>query len=439
MNKRLGWLFLAVFSIFVLLLPTVLAADIISDALSPIGDFNLVNVYTKFGPFLDFVFLAVLFIGVAQFALKDQFKDMPVVPTILGIILSVAATYFANRMGFHLVDLGPFALTIGLVLIGILVFKIIQGAGGDYIHSAAWAIVFVWFGLNTFFRAIMNNTPGLMPVFAIVNIVALVAFIAVLMSGLQWGFAQFGGGGTSGQTTADAETGKKTAEAQTEKLKKEQQEEEREVQELVGLEQKELTDLEQAKEFLEELIELVRNYRGNPNAIKEIKSVAGNAFKSMTKANDDLELINSRQDALNEYIKREIKTMEDAGKISRELGAYGAGTTAAGTAKTNIIAKAATLRAKANTLQNDLKSLIKQAKTLNARIISEFKQGNNALAKQPGQAIRNYQNAIKFITRSKAMIGSMATFETEFTNLMKDDVNSVIMSEKAAAGAAWTT
>lgn len=124
MNKKILWLFLLAYAVVVLSMPIVLAQDPISDALSAFGSFNLTTVYTRFGPFLDFIAYAVLFVGVAQVSLGRQevFKQAGAVPTVIGIILAIATTLFAQRIGFRLVDLGPLALTLGLVIIGIAIY-----------------------------------------------------------------------------------------------------------------------------------------------------------------------------------------------------------------------------------------------------------------------------------------------------------------------------
>ena len=170
--------------------------------------------------------------------------------------------------------------------------------------------------------------------------------------------------------------------------------------------------LEQAKEYLEELIDIIKNYRAKPTALNDIKNAARAAYSSLTRANDELDQINRHQALLDEYIKEMLKTMEDKAKITRELARNSAGPTARAAVADQIFndATMATtgLRARATTLQTDLKIMIKKAKTLNSRIISEFKKGNNALPKQPAQAIASSQNAIKYITQSKTIISGMA-------------------------------
>ncbi len=194
MNKRYVWLFLAVFAVFNLVFPAVIAQDIFSDSFSPIANFNLGRVYDRFWPFLDFLFMAVLFVSVSHFALKKQFPGTPALPTVIGVILAVSSVYFANRIGFRLVDLGPFALTLGLVLIGLLVFNILNRAGMGMLSAGAWAFIFVWFGLSTLLATLIEANPGLRPLWGVGNILAVIALIAVLITGLQWGFSQMGGG-----------------------------------------------------------------------------------------------------------------------------------------------------------------------------------------------------------------------------------------------------
>ncbi|MBI4438807.1 hypothetical protein HY640_02655 [Candidatus Woesearchaeota archaeon] len=137
---------LLVLAVLLIVVPSVLSETILERSLNRLGvdknQFDVQKIYDNYQPFLDFVAYAILFIGVSMMGLKKTFGESTVVPVVVGMVLAVAAAFYASTIKFKLGDeLGPTALLIGVGLVGFMVFNVFKGMNVDGFHSAAWGIV----------------------------------------------------------------------------------------------------------------------------------------------------------------------------------------------------------------------------------------------------------------------------------------------------------
>ncbi len=264
MDKRLLWRFLLAWALLVVVLPLVAAADPLSQALGPFAGFNVGQVYERFGTFLDFIAFAVLFVGAAQAGLKDVFKDQQVVPVIIGVILAVTASVFANRMGFRLSDLGPYALVIGLIIIGIAVYRMLNGMGFGGVKAGAWAFVIAWALFSALIDKWIPDQGLLRTVFAMGHLLFLIGFVFLIIGAFGWVTQAVGGGGEVrvGQApTADqsrAQEQERAAEQAREEAVRGLQLEEHDFGQLQAAEDAGIANLADAAQYLQSAIDLIR-------------------------------------------------------------------------------------------------------------------------------------------------------------------------------------
>ncbi len=135
---------------------TAIAADPISKVLQPFKDFNLSEIYSDFGWFIDFVIYSVIFVTVCMFALQNVFtqnnQPNPTVGVVLGIAFGIAATVFARKVGFRLTDIGFIVLLLFFFIVAFAIYRLImamlgvnpQNDAGRAALAAAWALVIAW-------------------------------------------------------------------------------------------------------------------------------------------------------------------------------------------------------------------------------------------------------------------------------------------------------
>ncbi|MBI4438809.1 hypothetical protein HY640_02665 [Candidatus Woesearchaeota archaeon] len=202
MNKRLLQLVLLA-TILAVIVPSVVSQSIIDKSLSRIGvskdKFNVANIYDKYQPFLDFVAYAILFIGIATFALGQHFRGTATVPVMVGIILAIATAVFASKMKppFMLADLGPFALIIGLGLIAFMIYSMFRGMGMNWPHAAAWGLFLAGAALLPIAERALASVPAdsLLHVMADwMYVILFVAAVGLIIQLFQLVFGLWGGG-----------------------------------------------------------------------------------------------------------------------------------------------------------------------------------------------------------------------------------------------------
>ncbi len=156
-----------------------------ADLIGPFSNFNIGNIYDKFGLFIDFLLYTALFVGVSKFALEKHFDSTPAVPIVIGLVLAISTSVFAYRVGFRIVNLGPYALLVGLAMLIIAVYQMFRGFGINIPNAAAMGFVIGWAVFSAAGGTFIDQIPEdsqLRTVFAFGNILWLVGLIFLLIS-----------------------------------------------------------------------------------------------------------------------------------------------------------------------------------------------------------------------------------------------------------------
>lgn len=127
--------------------------NFLDQILGPFGNINVASSYIEHSAFIDAVLYFILFIGLAQAALGEKFKDHKIIPTVLGIMLAVGMTIFELNTHWNLGLLSGYAV---LIFFGLLI-------AGPYILMKKWgAESFYAFCISYLFTFSIINGMGLL-------------------------------------------------------------------------------------------------------------------------------------------------------------------------------------------------------------------------------------------------------------------------------------
>jgi hypothetical protein len=121
-----------------------LDGEMLGSVFSILGSLKIFENYEKYPYVADYILALVLFIGVSSFFLKERIGTMG--STGIGIILATALGFGEYQSGFSLgVKLGPIALLIFILILGIGIFTKLQrmGMGATLAASIAYFIAFL--------------------------------------------------------------------------------------------------------------------------------------------------------------------------------------------------------------------------------------------------------------------------------------------------------
>ncbi|MGV8151402.1 MAG: hypothetical protein ACP5NV_06780 [Candidatus Woesearchaeota archaeon] len=143
MNKKLSMFFLT----SILVIPVVLGANgfnLFDQILGPFVNLNIGVSYEKYAAFIDAILYFILFIGLAQAALGEKFKDNKTIPIVLGIMLAIGMCIFELKTGWSLSLLSGYAALIffGLLLAGPYIMMKKWGANSFFAFCIAYFITF---------------------------------------------------------------------------------------------------------------------------------------------------------------------------------------------------------------------------------------------------------------------------------------------------------
>ncbi len=162
MNKKSGVMLLFSLVLVPLFAYSVQGSNVINDLFETLfGEgtdrLDIPNLYDQYANIIDFALLAILFIAVANFALKDRFKTRAV-PIVVGIILALGATTWMASQGMNLGMLGPIATAIVLGLVGVAIFYLIIKlfSAEDESKKVAAAVAYV-----LIYLAMKSTSPGM--------------------------------------------------------------------------------------------------------------------------------------------------------------------------------------------------------------------------------------------------------------------------------------
>ena len=134
-------------SMFFLIVPFVLGANIIEQVFDSIGgNIDLGQTYLKYPALIDAIIYFILFIAISKsvFSKIDQFKDNNVIPIVIGSILAISMAVLSTQLRPPLrllVDMGPYALILFIMVIAVFLFNFVKGMGATKLF--AFSITFI--------------------------------------------------------------------------------------------------------------------------------------------------------------------------------------------------------------------------------------------------------------------------------------------------------
>jgi hypothetical protein len=125
----------------------VLGANVLETALGAIGNLDLGDTYLKFPYLIDGAIYIALFISICKSIFKKvpAFQDSTAVPVILGIMLAVSMAVIEHQTGFLVLrDIGPIALLIFGMVLGVMVYKNLKDFNWNTVLAIAVALLIVY-------------------------------------------------------------------------------------------------------------------------------------------------------------------------------------------------------------------------------------------------------------------------------------------------------
>lgn len=153
----------------------------IQQLFEPFYGFDVALLYSRFGPFIDFLLFSVLFISLAQVTIGRHFKHKGIA-VALGFILATALAIAEPIIGFNIRSLGPLAAVTVILFVGFFVYRFLRHFGVDKLGAASLAVVIMYASLllytPNFIGWINQNFPFAGAVLIIVFIIAVYKVIA---------------------------------------------------------------------------------------------------------------------------------------------------------------------------------------------------------------------------------------------------------------------
>jgi hypothetical protein len=182
--------FTLVLALSMLVLAASASAQLLDPVFQMLSDLRLIENYAQFPYVIDMIIFLILFIGLARFILAERIGS--VAATGLGLMLSIGLTFFEYSRDFSIgKNLGPVAMLIAALLVGMFLFMIILRAGGQtkVAALAAYAVTFALMvsAYPPLVDYLRTTTLG-GALFAIMTLLWLIAVVYVIVAFTrQWG------------------------------------------------------------------------------------------------------------------------------------------------------------------------------------------------------------------------------------------------------------
>ena len=262
----------------------------LADIFETIKGFDVFEAYQKFPFLIDTLIYFLFFISIAMATLGEHFKGSGGKGVVIaaGLALSVGLSFWAQKVGFKLGNLGPLAALIFALVIGIWIYRIVRG--DKEAGAGIWiSIIVIWVAFNMFFPQLVSTLQADKWGSLLLGVLTLLFIIALPMAATQFFKGSGGGGGEEGGRWKGLWPGGGRGEPRTPEERREEREREREEAE----ERKERTEANKAlgatkreREFVQQII---NEDTGNLNTDTKIKR--------------QLELI---KEFINQYLKSKL-------------------------------------------------------------------------------------------------------------------------------------
>lgn len=172
---------------------------------------------------VDLIVYLFFFGYIGKLALGTQFQGKGgSIGIIFGVALAIALVVFEAKTGFQLGNLGPYAMAVLVLALAFITWKFFHGLGMGKGGAAAFAVVVIYGTLATvaspLLKALRDSDNSTIQMFAsIIDLLLLIAVIAVAWNGFSFVFRLFKGG-ESTRGLREAFTGEERAHRQAERI-----------------------------------------------------------------------------------------------------------------------------------------------------------------------------------------------------------------------------
>ena len=168
----------------------------LAEIFETIEGFDVFEAYQKFPFLIDTLIYFLFFISIAMATLGQHFKGSGGKGVVIaaGLALSVGISFWAQKVGFKLGNLGPLAALIFALVIGIWIYRIVRG--DKEAGAGIWiSIIVIWVAFNMFFPQLVNTLQENKWGKLLLGVLTLLFIIALPMAAAQF----FKGGGERGE------------------------------------------------------------------------------------------------------------------------------------------------------------------------------------------------------------------------------------------------
>ncbi len=192
MDEKKRFLVFSLIFLVLLIIPIVYGRSVIEDAFSVFEGLNVGEFYAGNAMWVDAVLYFIIFIGTAQFALGERFKERGgrAVQIGMGIALAFSMTYYSYATGFNLGKLAPWAVVIFVIWLAGMIYGIVKQFFGKFEGSNLFAIsvayILGWFVLMSMLPGEVLASSTFKPILPYFHIGLVIAIILLIWAVITW-------------------------------------------------------------------------------------------------------------------------------------------------------------------------------------------------------------------------------------------------------------
>lgn len=285
---------------------------------------------------VDLIVYLFFFGYIGKLALGNQFGGKGgSIGIVFGVAMAIALVAFEAKTGFQLGNLGPYAMAVLVLALAFITWKFFHGLGMGNGSAAAFAVVVIYGTLATvaspLLKALRDSDNSTIKMFAsIIDLLLLIAVIAVAWNGFSFVFRMFKGGSGGGigglkeAFTSKKEERKEEAGEQKEEAEETaEQKEERRIQTLVSrvdaIERRNYQDVDRMVKDVDELIRLLESGRRDPQVVEAVRYKINDIALSEADVKNITVALRNTLAELDVAEKAEVKLAIDALKNARTI------------------------------------------------------------------------------------------------------------------------
>lgn len=158
----------------------------LEDLLQPFEFLNVTQAYDRYSGLIDLFVYVFIFVGLAQATLARLYPGPGgrAVAVGVGLALSFSMLIAEQNLGFSLKTFGPFAATLIILVLGVMVYGLLHNAGMSRSGAAGAAYLTVFFGVHAAAPTLFQWITQTMPILGAITVLGLLASAWGVASGL---------------------------------------------------------------------------------------------------------------------------------------------------------------------------------------------------------------------------------------------------------------